>query len=67
MEIIVNQQIQQLPDNVSVEQLFNLLMPHAPKGVAIAVNQVIVPRSEWCAFLLHANDDVMLISATQGG
>lgn len=38
-----------------------------PKGLAIAVNQHIIPKSAWSSYALHENDQVTIIHATQGG
>ncbi|WP_207420773.1 sulfur carrier protein ThiS [Desertivirga brevis] len=67
MEIIINQQPQSIPDNYSVKELLAFLMPEADKGIAVAINQQIIPRSAWANHKLHSNDKVMLIRATQGG
>jgi sulfur carrier protein len=37
------------------------------KGVAIAVNQQIIPKSTWESYALNENDQVTIIHATQGG
>ncbi len=37
------------------------------RGVAVAVNQEIVPRSSWCDRELHAGDRVEVLHAAQGG
>ena len=37
------------------------------KGVAVAVNGTIVPNSIWSETELHANDQVLVVQATQGG
>lgn len=36
-------------------------------GVAIAVNGVVIPKSQWDTFSLNDNDRILLIKATQGG
>lgn len=36
-------------------------------GIAIAVNNKVVPRTEWDTFILAENDKVIIIHATQGG
>lgn len=38
-----------------------------PKGMAIAVNQEVVPRANWENFLVKENDKLTIIKATQGG
>jgi len=67
MEITVNQQQQTIPDNYSVEELLSFLMPGTEKGIAVAINQEIISRTTWPNRKLSANDNVMLIKATQGG
>ena len=39
----------------------------ASKGIAIAVNQEIIPRDKWGETKLNKNDKVLVIKATQGG
>lgn len=36
-------------------------------GIAIAVNNKVIPRMQWETFVLAENDKVMIIHATQGG
>lgn len=38
-----------------------------PKGTAIAVNDAVVPKSEWKTLQLSENDKITIIRATQGG
>ncbi|NUU21024.1 MAG: sulfur carrier protein ThiS [Streptomycetaceae bacterium] len=42
-------------------------MTSATKGVAVAVNEDVVPRSAWGATLLAAGDRVEVLTAVQGG
>ncbi len=37
------------------------------KGLAVAVNNIVVPRTTWDAFQLKENDTITIIRATQGG
>ncbi len=37
------------------------------KGIALAVNDTVVPRSQWPQHQLQNNDRLLLIQATQGG
>lgn len=36
-------------------------------GIAVAVNNTVVPKLEWEAYHLKSNDAVTVIQATQGG
>ncbi|MFC4610185.1 sulfur carrier protein ThiS [Streptomyces maoxianensis] len=39
----------------------------APSGVAAAVNEAVVPRSQWSGTLLDDGDRVEVLTAVQGG
>ena len=54
------------PDN----SLFDLLQQngyHEKKGIAVAVNDEVIAKSEWAGFPLKNADKITLITATQGG
>lgn len=40
---------------------------YSDRGVAVAVNQDVVPRSAWSSTVLGAGDTVEIITAVQGG
>ena len=67
MEISINQQRTEIPEKFSVEQLLFSLFADSKKGIAIAVNQAIVPKTEWPIRILLPEDKITLIKATQGG
>ena len=67
MEISINQQPTEIPEKFSVEQLLFSLFADSKKGIAIAVNQAIVPKTEWPIRILLPEDKITLIKATQGG
>jgi sulfur carrier protein len=67
MEISINQQRTEIPENTSVEELVSTFFSNTTKGIAIAVNQAIIPKSEWSVRVLNPDDRVILITATQGG
>lgn len=37
------------------------------KGIAVAVNNSVVPQKEWQSTTLNENDKLLIITATQGG
>ncbi|WP_460798214.1 sulfur carrier protein ThiS [Microbacterium sp. GXF0217] len=39
----------------------------SPLGIAVAVNQAVVPRSRWSSAALAAGDEVEVLTAVQGG
>jgi sulfur carrier protein len=38
-----------------------------PKGIALAVNESVVPNSEWNSFSIKEGDKILVVQATQGG
>ena len=37
------------------------------RGIAVAVNNTVIPKSEWEKYQLNENDKITIITATQGG
>jgi sulfur carrier protein len=65
--IYVNDQPRPLAAPATLLALLNELGHAGRKGVAVAVNGVVVPRAEWPSRLLADADHVLVIQATQGG
>lgn len=56
----------ELSSQASLQQLAETLqMPD--KGVAVAVNNQMIPRTKWSETILQENDQVVVIKATCGG
>ncbi|CAM5356467.1 sulfur carrier protein ThiS [Streptomyces narbonensis] len=66
MNVSVNGEARQLAGPVSLDALVATLST-APSGVAAAVNEAVVPRSEWSLTLLGEGDRVEVLTAVQGG
>lgn len=68
MEITINNQVKNLSEkNLTVQQLLNMEIPDKQKGIAIAINNTVVPRIEWETKNIIQNDNILIIKATQGG
>ncbi|GEN66935.1 sulfur carrier protein ThiS [Chryseobacterium sp. WG14] len=68
MELIINhtrKTFDILPDNL--EALLAMELPGKKKGIAVAVNNRIIPLSAWAETFLKDQDSVLIITATQGG
>lgn len=37
------------------------------KGIAVAINEVVIPREKWSQTNVLDNDKILIIKATQGG
>ena len=66
IEVSINQQKFQLGQDGRVADVLSLLGIQA-EGIAIAVNEVVIPRGEWERYVLQAGDRIFVIRATQGG
>lgn len=66
IQITVNNQPKTIAVNTSVEAVLQQLKV-ATNGIAIAVNQAVVPQNNWENTVVNHNDTVLIIQATQGG
>ncbi|MDR6781789.1 sulfur carrier protein [Pedobacter africanus] len=67
MDITVNHKTYVVDEACSVEQLLALVLRQEAKGMAVAINQNIVAKTDWSVHTLRQGDQVTLIKATQGG
>ena len=67
MKLNVNDQSIELPVGSVLSKVADDLLLSARTGIAIAVNEQVVPKSEWEKFILKENDSVIIIQASQGG
>ncbi|MCP4439101.1 MAG: sulfur carrier protein ThiS [Aureispira sp.] len=67
MTIWANQQAYNYDTAPSLLQLLTDLQKQEQTGIAVAVNQQVVPKTDWEATTLKDNDKVIIITATQGG
>ncbi|MFD2968926.1 sulfur carrier protein ThiS [Sphingobacterium bambusae] len=70
MQIKINNQHHQLqePFPASLQEALDLLVPDLkPKGIAVALNQQVIPRASWALTALPDQAELLIITATQGG
>ncbi|BET95365.1 sulfur carrier protein ThiS [Xenorhabdus taiwanensis] len=71
MNIIVNDQPMTLNASMTVQQFLEhqLLehIEHTQSGTALAINQTIIPRSEWQTHQINDGDTILLFQAIAGG
>lgn len=67
LTIRVNDAPHPLPAPATIADLVRSLGLADRKGVALAVNDTVVPRGAWPAHALAEGDRVLVIRATQGG
>jgi sulfur carrier protein len=68
MKVQLNGADREVGDEATVAELLALLEAGVPaRGVAVAVNEEVVPRGRWEATRLRAGARVEVVSAIQGG
>jgi len=66
-EVSINQQRFQLPEDGCLSDVLVHLQLGQADGIAIAVNETVIPRTEWAEYRLQEADRIFVIRATQGG
>lgn len=66
MDLIVNGVTRRLPAGTTVAELVGTVTTQT-RGVAVAVNGEVVPRTGWPATSLSDGDRVEVLTAAQGG
>ena len=66
IEVEVNGERRELAAGATVADLV-ALVAESPRGLAVAVNADVVPRSTWTSAALQPGDRIELLSAAQGG
>ncbi|MDA9328832.1 sulfur carrier protein ThiS [Flavobacteriales bacterium] len=64
--VIVNDNKILIEEKASVFQLLKQINSTAD-GIAVAINNAIVPKDIWATKQFNSNDDILIIKATQGG
>jgi sulfur carrier protein len=67
MEITLNDKKHTISENTSLYEIVFSQLGDKQKGVAVAVNNSVVPRSNWDTHTINSNDTILIIKATQGG
>jgi sulfur carrier protein len=68
MEITINDLKKEfIQSALTVQQLLDIEIPEKQKGIAVAINNMVIPKTEWHLKTINAGDNVLIIKATQGG
>ncbi|MEN7551015.1 sulfur carrier protein ThiS [Rapidithrix thailandica] len=67
MEVFVNNKPYRYETSLSLEQVLTELGLKGKNGIAVAVNQKVVSKPQWPSFTLQNQDQITVITATQGG
>ena len=66
MTVTVNGQCWELPDGATLADVLGRLGA-PPAGVAVALDDAVVPRASWSGTLLHSDARIDVFTAVQGG
>jgi len=67
MKLIINNIIHEFDENTSLEKAIETLELKETNGIALALNEEIIPRSEWQKTILFDEDKIIIIGAVAGG
>lgn len=67
MRIYLNDSEHDVSDGLTAAALIEAECGTRWEGVAVAVNDAVVPRSQWAQQALQAGDRVLIVQAVQGG
>ena len=68
MELKINNQLKQVKaEKLTVQNLLDLEFPNKQNGIAFAINNSVIPKTDWATTTLSETDDILIITATQGG
>ena len=67
MQITINNQVQEITAGTTLQQLVFARLGEKQNGIAVAVNNAVIPRDNHSSHILQDNDTILIIKATQGG
>lgn len=67
MVYYVNNQPHESAQSKNIAETLTDINLTSQRGVAIAVNNTVIPKAEWSTFSIHHEDRITIIRATQGG
>ncbi|MBP4140795.1 sulfur carrier protein ThiS [Flavobacterium sp. P4023] len=68
MELKINNQIKQFQaDVLHIQDLLDIENSQKQNGIAVAINNIVIPKSNWNSHIIQETDEILIISATQGG
>ena len=67
MDILINNQKHTLEKSTTLQAIVNAQLGDKQKGIALAVNDTVIPKAIWENHVIKDNDHILIIKATQGG
>lgn len=67
MEITLNNSSREVTEHTTLYAIVFSHLGDQQKGIAVAVNDTVIPKTNWERYILQSNDSILIIKATQGG
>lgn len=67
MIVYVNDRKHSVSNVCNIDMLLDNIGLNGKKGIAVAVNNEVIPKKEWNYNYLKENDKILVLRATQGG
>jgi sulfur carrier protein len=67
MKIKYNNQSLEIDEHLSLSDFVYSQLGDKQNGVAVAINNTVIPKHNWANTTIQSNDEILLIKATQGG
>lgn len=62
-----NEELDRQESQIELIPLLKEKKLYIDRGIAVAINDEILPKSNWDNYLVKENDNILIITATQGG
>ncbi|MCV9385831.1 sulfur carrier protein ThiS [Reichenbachiella ulvae] len=62
-----NEELNRQESQIELIPLLKEKKLYIDRGIAVAINDEILPKSNWDNYLVKENDNILIITATQGG
>lgn len=66
MHIMLNDRLIEINSSITITQLFDHLKLNS-LGIALAINNIIIPREDWHHHYINHQDNILLFQAITGG
>jgi sulfur carrier protein len=66
MNVFINHTAHEIEEDSTVSLLIQKLQLPS-KGIAISVNETVIPKAQWESHQLNNQDQILIITASQGG
>jgi len=67
MNILINGQATDMPQNSTITDVLLHIEQKQTGGIAVALNDMVVPKGKWTTSQVVDGDKVLIIKASQGG